>query len=95
MPSPDAVVPAGLEKRITRLLVWGRTTAIWSGFGFLILFGILFLVRDALKYLDWSEVVYRRFWPQRAALLAHILTRANPAVRTCASSAARCGKNRR
>ena len=74
MPSPNAVVSVGPEWRITRLLAWGRAIAIWSGFGFLILFGILFLVRDALKYLDWSEVVYRRFWPQRAALLAHVLT---------------------
>ena len=44
---------------------------IWGGFAFLILFGLLFLVRDSLKYLDWSEAVYRRFWPQRVGLALH------------------------
>lgn len=55
-------------------LRWSRTSMIWAGFAFLLLFGILFLIRDSLKYLEWTEAVYRRFWPQRGWLATHVLT---------------------
>ena len=50
-----------------------RGLFIWGGFAFLIIFGLLFLQRDSLKYLDWSEAVYQRFWPQRVGLAIHVL----------------------
>ncbi|MEZ4414021.1 MAG: DUF2306 domain-containing protein [Gemmatimonadales bacterium] len=55
-------------------LRWARGTIIWGGFAFLVLFGVLFLIRDSLKYIEWTEAVYRRFWPQRHMLAAHALT---------------------
>lgn len=68
---PAAGRSAGIIHELLRL---GRGTFIWGGFAFLITFGLLFLVRDSLKYLDWSEAVYRRFWPQRLGLAIHVLT---------------------
>ena len=56
------------------LLHRGRRAVVWGGFTLLILFGVLFLLRDALKYLDWTPTAYQRFWPQRWALAAHALT---------------------
>jgi len=50
---------------------WGITA--WSGFAILVVLGVLFLARDALKYLEWSPAVYQRFWPQRLLLAGHIL----------------------
>jgi len=47
---------------------------IWGGFTLLVLFGVAFLVRDSLRYLEWTEDVYRRFWPQRIMLATHVLT---------------------
>jgi uncharacterized membrane protein len=66
LPEPSVRTPA-------IRLGWARSTLIWGGFGFLIVFGLLFLVRDALKYLEWSEAVYRRFWPHRVGLAMHVL----------------------
>ena len=62
------------EPLLARVLSWSRSAFIWGGFAFLFLFGIRFLVRDALKYAEWSETVYRRFWPQRLGLAIHVLT---------------------
>lgn len=55
-------------------LRYSRGAFIWGGFAFLIVFGLLFLVRDSLKYLEWSEAAYKRFWPQRVGLALHVLT---------------------
>ena len=56
------------------LLRVGRSLFIWGGFALLVLLGVRFLMRDALKYFEWSEAVYRRFWPQRLPLALHALT---------------------
>ena len=73
-PSKSALVAANERNPLASALQFGRGTFIWGGFAFLILFGLLFLLRDVLKYLDWSEFVYRRFWPQRVGLAFHVLT---------------------
>lgn len=67
----DGAVPS---TRRDWLLHRGRRAVVWGGFTLLILFGVLFLLRDALKYLDWTPTAYQRFWPQRWALAAHALT---------------------
>ena len=59
---------------VSDLLRWSRSATIWGGFAFLLLFGVLFLIRDSLKYLEWTETAYRRFWPQRIWLATHVLT---------------------
>ena len=71
LPSPDAIGPTGTL--VPAALRLGRGTFIWGGFLFLICFGLLFLVRDALKYLEWSQAVYQRFWPHRVGLAVHVL----------------------
>lgn len=59
---------------LARLLGVGRAVTIWGGFTALVLFGIMFLLRDSLRYLDWTEAAYQRFWSHRTALAAHVLT---------------------
>lgn len=51
---------------------WLRRAAIYGGWVILIYLGYRFLVRDALKYLEYTPEVYRRFWSVRWALVAHV-----------------------
>lgn len=74
MSNPESTVQHDRPAGARSLLRWGRSTLIWGGFGALFVFGLLFLVRDSLKYVEWSEAVYRRFWPQRIGLATHVLT---------------------
>ncbi len=61
-------------ERPHRALRWVRAAMIWGGFALVVLLGVRFLVRDSLKYLEWSEAVYLRFWPQRGLLAVHVVT---------------------
>ena len=72
MPSAIAESPRAPVGRIAAIVQRSRATLIWGGFALLVAFGLLFLVRDSLKYLEWSETVYRRFWPQRIGLATHV-----------------------
>lgn len=38
-----------------------------------VFFGLWFMRRDALKYLDWSPETFQRFWPNRVLLALHIV----------------------
>lgn len=60
-------------RQLPRLLLGGRNAVVWGGFTLFVVLGVAFLVRDALKYLDWNPAVYQRFWPQRALLAGHIV----------------------
>lgn len=45
----------------------------WAGFwSVAIVLAVFFVRRDALKYLEWSEAVYQRFWPNRGLLAVHV-----------------------
>ncbi|MEM7414170.1 MAG: DUF2306 domain-containing protein [Gemmatimonadota bacterium] len=47
----------------------------WAGFWFVVVFlSLWFINRDALKYFEWSEAVYLRFWPNRVSLAIHVLS---------------------
>ena len=74
MSNPQSTVQHDRPAGARSLLRWGRSTLIWGGFGSLFVVGLLFLGRDSLKYVEWSEAVYRRFWPQRIGLATHVLT---------------------
>ena len=52
--------------RSSRYLLWG---AFWS---VAMILAVFFVRRDALKYVDWSEAVYQRFWPNREFLAIHV-----------------------
>ncbi len=57
----------------SEVLPWARRVVIYGTWALLVLFGILFLLRDALKYVEITPEVFRRFWKVRWALLLHIL----------------------
>lgn len=70
-------IPIGREIStlpVVRVLRTARASLIWGGFAFLVLCGVLFLIRDSLRYVEWSEVAYQRYWPQRRILALHALT---------------------
>lgn len=69
-----AAVPPSMVSRALPAARWVRAAVLWGGFAVVVLFGVLFLIRDSLKYLEWTEVVYQRFWPQRWMLAGHVLT---------------------
>lgn len=64
----------GMPAKRPQALHWARAARIWGGLANLVLSGLLVLIRDLLKYLEWTEVVYQRFWPQRMLLASHALT---------------------
>lgn len=37
-----------------------------------VFFALTFVRRDAWRYVDWSEAVYQRFWPNRWLLAVHV-----------------------
>lgn len=46
-----------------------------AGFWLVVVFlSVWFINRDAIKYLEWSEGVYLRFWPNRVSLAVHVLS---------------------
>ena len=51
-----------------------RRVTVSGGFALLVLFGVLFLIRDSLKYQEWTQSVYQRFWPQRVWLAVHVIS---------------------
>ena len=55
------------------IIAWVRRLAIYGAWALVILFGALFLKRDALKYLEYTPEVYERFWAVRWSLLAHVV----------------------
>ena len=46
----------------------------WAGFwSVAITLAVFFVRRDAFKYVEWSEAVYRRFGPNRGLLAVHVV----------------------
>lgn len=50
-----------------------------GAFALLVLLGLLFILRDAGKYVELTPEVYHRFWPNRWLLVIHLVT-AGPAL---------------
>ena len=65
--------PAGpTSTRLGALGRWLVPLALAGGWFIAILLALLFIERDALRYVDWSEAMYQRFWPSRWLLAVHI-----------------------
>lgn len=52
----------------------GRVLFLGGGLALLALLGIYFIQRDALKYAEFAESAYQRFWPVRFSLAMHVLS---------------------
>lgn len=54
------------------VLKWAKR-GVWAGVWFVVIaLGVAFVRRDAWKYIEWSEAVYQRFWPNRILLATHV-----------------------
>lgn len=60
------------HRRRAREIRWLRTGLLAGAWTVAIILAVAFVRRDALKYLNWSEAVYQRFWPSRLLLAAHV-----------------------
>ena len=61
------------DQRHAMLMRWARYL-FWAGFwSVAIVLAVYFVRRDALKYVEWTEAVYRRFWPNRGFLAVHVV----------------------
>jgi len=74
-----AARPRSVDARPSRGFVptafdMGRRGFLAGGFVLVVLIGVKFLLRDSLKYADWTEVAYQRFWPQRIWLAIHVVS---------------------
>lgn len=55
-----------LANIVGRVIGWGA----WVG---IVGLGWWFIRRDAFKYLEWSQDIYLRFWPNRGLLATHVV----------------------
>ena len=65
---------ASRAESTSRLLRWTTArSAVFVGLWVVMVYlALVFIRRDALRYIDWTEATFQRFWPNRLLLATHV-----------------------
>lgn len=72
MPATPQAAPAPSSSRGELFSRWLLPLVVAGGWFVAVVFAVNFVERDAMRYLDWSQGAYQRFWPNRWLLAVHI-----------------------